>query len=170
MANPAVTLDWESHFEDAQLAYLYKNKSRAESTDFAVYLLERGGEKNIALAEELIRWSEDQFVVWDQRDPGAGKSFVPAVLEQWCCYAPVSQSYESMIHVYAKAHKVTGKAIYLAKAESIANSLMLGQQHFGGREYPTWVSRKGGQMWLNCSAYPAVEMGEFARYLDGIKK
>ena len=122
--------------------------------------------ESMALARELIRFSEDQFVVWEQPVPRgahtkttAHKSeywITPCVMEQLVFWNPVGRSAAIMIETYMQAWKTTGEDIYLAKARSIGNSFVKVQQEHGG-DYPTFfcVGEAKGNYWLNSVVYPA---------------
>jgi hypothetical protein len=124
----------------------------------------------------LLRFSEDQFVVWEQPlpewkevsytgcDPTQDGStwFIPAVLEQYRCYGPVARSEAIMISAWQAAYKVTHKPLYLAKARAMANTLTVAQQFWGGGTYPTWVRRNDGEKWLNNTVHTARLMLDFA--------
>ena len=113
--------------------------------------------KKIALGEELLRFAEDQFVVWE-RPPADLKVrednlkpelwFTPCSLEQYAMFEPISGSSAWMMMTYLRAYDATGKAIYLAKAESLANALTAAQRHHHGR-YPTRMVRRDLAYWIN---------------------
>ena len=67
MNAPMQTYDWNGQFEDVKGdAPPYHNLSRQEVCQFAGYLLDNCKEhcEYLNLAEELLRFAEDQFVVW----------------------------------------------------------------------------------------------------------
>ena len=96
---------------------------------------------------------------------GTSEWFTPCVLEQYACYGPVARSSAIQINAYRKAYEVTGKAIYLAKAKSLANGLIVSQQYHGGGEFPTWVLKPKLTIWSNNSAYAAMAVYELGRFL-----
>jgi hypothetical protein len=173
--NPLQTYQWDAQFEDVQPRGPYENLAREQACDVAVLLLNDPGRttQSMARAEELLRFAEDQFVVWAPvRDPPgwrrvmpnrrkhAATWITPCVLEQYVCYDPVARSSAILIGAYLEAAKATGKQEYLQKARALANGLVEGQawlakKYDGGGEIPTWVMREPPINWLNNSYYAA---------------
>ena len=93
----------------------------------------------------------------------------PSVLEQYVYHVPIGASTACMNKVYQKAYKVTGDALYLAKAISLGNTTTIAQDRYMGR-YPTlWETNRRGepiQDWYNCATYEAKVMLELADLLD----
>jgi hypothetical protein len=186
--NPLKTYRWDAQFEDVKLRDPYMNMSREQACDVALLLLQEAKEnpQGIDHAEELLRYAEDQFVVWapvkdcegwrkamPDRRKNCDKWIANVVLEQYACYDPVARSSGILINTYIKAHEVTGKTIYLQKAKALANGLLEGQawhakhQNANG-EIPTWVMRSDWLNWLNNSYYAAeavLTMAEFEERL-----
>jgi len=183
MENQVKRFNWDAQFEDSRPLDPYVNLSREQACDVAIRLLKRNASdpKSVALAEELLRFSEDQFVVWEKPlaewkeiassgcDPTRDGStwFTPVVLEQYRCYGPVARSMGIMISAWQAAYKVTGKPIYLAKAESLANSLTIAQEFWKEGTYPTWVRSNPGEKWLNNTVHTARLMLDFAQRSTG---
>lgn len=123
------------------------NLTRGSPAGIARLILERYPDdpKWVAEAEDLIRFCEDQFVVWEQPWPGHMKVKIwhqPCVLEQYECYMPIDSSACSMIQAYGKAYEVTGKPIYKAKACDLANQMTVEQDARTGL-IPTYWQRGG---------------------------
>ncbi len=130
--------------------------SAANPLALAVILLSRAANhpEYVEKAEELIRFAEDQFIVWEKplpremfrtkKRPIPGKAyltdrwFTPCALEQYDFYTPIDASMASAIRAFNKAYEVTGKEIYLARAISLADNLTVAQKLDGGI-YPTYV-------------------------------
>jgi len=178
--------NWDAQFEDAKPQKPYVNLSREQACDVAIRLLQRQASdaKSVVLAEELLRFSEDQFVVWEQPLPewkeisfgtceptrDASTWFTPVVLEQYVCYGPVARSVGIMISAWQAAYKVTHKPLYLAKARALATTLTIAQQYWGGGTYPTWLRRTEGEKWLNNTVHTARLMLDFANDVANIEK
>ena len=182
MENPVRTFDWHGQFEDIYERPPYHNLSREQACDMAIYLLRNSKEnpENIKLAEELIRFSEDQFVIWEKppQDLTIGKEGLgamsknwisPSVQEQYVYWMPVGRAAGIMLNTYFEAYKFTKKDMYLAKAKSIANSFTVVQKEHGG-DYPTYFTKYKMNYWLNSAVYPAKVMMELAENLRTIKK
>ncbi|MGV3503432.1 MAG: hypothetical protein ACO1O1_06965 [Adhaeribacter sp.] len=174
MENPVKTFNWQAQFEDVKPMPAYKRHSREQACDMAVYLM--SNQKNIPLAEELIRFAEDQFVIWEKPLPLQVKDtpdkeispgwnsqnwITPSVQEQYGFFMPVSRTAGVMIDTYLEAYKATKKEIYLAKAQSIANALTLVQKEHQG-DYPTMFTKYPMNFWLNSVVYPAKVMMKLA--------
>jgi maltose/maltodextrin transport system substrate-binding protein len=172
MANPVKTFNWQGQFEDVGTHKPYEDLTKREACELAIYLFKhnKNGSKNIELAEELLRFSEDQFVVWEKPqlinsdNPFyASENWVtPCVMEQSVYWVPISFSSYILMKTYMSAYNATKRKIYLAKASSIANALTIEQKIHQGNysifltKYPK-LEDIGGQ-WLNCIVYPAKEM------------
>jgi hypothetical protein len=166
MENPVKTYDWQGQFEDVSARPEYANLSREQACDFAIYLLNNsnGKTENLKLAEELIRFSEDQFVIWEQpenkqtKNKGEGWKpenwITPSVQEQYVFWNPVGRAAGIMIDTYWHAYEVTKNEMYLAKAESLANAFTLVQKEHAG-DYPTFFTKYKMPLWLNSTVYPA---------------
>jgi maltose/maltodextrin transport system substrate-binding protein len=177
-ANPARTFNWQAQFDDAKLRGPYQNLSKHEACEFAGYLFQHardrrdsdgngggGGEADVALAEEILRFAEDQFVVWE-RPPALRPRFenlasrhwiTPCSAEQYAMFEPISGSSAFVIVAYVGAARATGDGTYLAKADSLANALTLAQQRHGGR-YPTRMVDQDLLYWLNSTVNTARAM------------
>ena len=184
VANPLETYRWDAQFEDVKLRPPYMNLAREQACDVAVLLLSDPNrtEQHVKQAEDLIRFSEDQFVCWapvadvegwrkamPQRYKNVDEYILPGVFEQYVCYGPVARSGAIMIHTYLKAHAVTGNPAYLEKARGIGNGMLAGQkdaaENYGTNgEIPTWGMRRKPINWLNNSFYAAQSLQSLADY------
>jgi hypothetical protein len=180
MDNPMKTFDWHGQFEDIYERPPYHNLSREQACDMAIYLLRnsRRNAANIKQAEELIRFSEDQFVIWEKPRPdikigndGQGamsKNWIsPSVQEQYVYWMPVGRAAGIMLNTYWEAYKVTKNEMYLAKAKSIANSFTVVQKEHDG-DYPTYFTKYKMSYWLNSAVYPAKIMMDFQNNLKDL--
>ena len=187
VANPLKTYRWDAQFEDIQLREPYMNLAREQACDVAVLLLSgsKPTPEQVAQAEELIRFSEDQFVCWapvtdvdgwrkamPKRYKNVDEYILPGVFEQYVCYGPVARSAAIMMNTYLKAHAVTGNPAYLEKAKALANGMLEGQKDaaetYGTNgEIPTWGMRRKPINWLNNSFYAAEAVLNLAKYLGG---
>ncbi len=189
MENPVKTFNWQAQFEDTRPQALYKNLAFREPTVFCWILLDDSDEHPdyIPLAEEILRFVEDQFVVWSADDPlihhhpwfkkewkwhpkvpsGEPDWFLPGVLEQYKFYTPIARSSDMLFKAYLKAYERTGKKIYHAKAVALANTLTVAQEYHGGGEIPTHLRKNLPEKnWLNCGIYPAILLIEHAEKLE----
>jgi hypothetical protein len=162
MERPARTFDWKAQFDDAKVRGAYQNLSKHEACEFAGYLFRHAKDDGhedagkIALARDILEWAEDQFVVWERPPEFTPRSavlhsrnwYLPCSVEQYAMFEPISGSSAFMIVAYVRAHRATGDALYLRKAESLANALTTAQQEHDGR-YPTRMIKSDLAYWLN---------------------
>lgn len=180
MNNPVKTFDWHGQFEDIYERPPYHNLSREQACDLAIYLLRNSQDnsQNIKLAEELIRFSEDQFVIWEKpMDITVGKAvpgnisknwITPSVQEQYVYWMPVGRTAGIMVTTFWEAYKVTKNEMYLAKAKSIANTFTVVQKLHDG-DFPTFFTKHKMNYWLNSNVYPAKVLMDLENNIKNIK-
>lgn len=166
--------NWEGQFEDQKPSERYKNLSKGQACSYARYLLnqESDNPEKLKLAEELIRFAEDQFVIWDNRNTidswgiTSDKWLTPCVLEQYNFYTPVNASSANMIDVFKLAYDRTGNVLYLAKAVDLANTIADVQNRETGH-YPTYLVSDllGQEGWINCMVYTAQVIHSLDKFL-----
>jgi hypothetical protein len=165
MSGPVRTMNWQAQFDDEKLRGEYQNLSKHEACEFAGYLLRHGDAAKRAAAMELIRFAEDQFVVWEHppalkpRVPALapGNWYTPCSLEQYAMFEPISGSSASLILAFCRAYDATGDPLDLAKAASLANALTQAQLHDNGR-YPTRMIPHDLSYWINSTINTARAM------------
>src|SRR5207249_12146379 len=87
----------------------------------------------------------------------------PCSAEQYAMFEPISGSSAFMIMSYIRAYQATGKTLYLAKAESLANALTLAQEHYRGR-YPTRMYKTQDRTyWINSAVNTVRAMDMLAK-------
>jgi hypothetical protein len=175
--NLAKDFNWEGQFEDQKPSESYRNLSKGQAVDYALHLLESAGNDSMMIrsAVELIRFAEDQFVIWEDPEQGdywgiESKDWMtPCVLEQYNFYTPVNTSSASMIDAFRKAYDKTGNILYLAKAIDLANSIVYAQNSETGH-YPTYLVSNLLQQegWINCMVFTARAIMELGEYLNSI--
>ncbi len=170
MENPMKTFDWSGQFEDQRPRGPYENLAAHPPCKFSIYLFEHAEEnpQYTPDAEELLRFAEDQFVVWEHPSVGDKRWITPCVLEQYRYYVPIDASAASMISSYQKAYEVTGKELYLAKARALADTLTVLQDRDTGR-YPTYWDPDVAAIWINCVTYDAKVMLDLGRMLSTVR-
>ena len=172
------TFNLEGQFEDGGGKAPYTNHSYSPASRIARLLLKhhRDDPKMVELALMLVRFAEDQFVVWEQGPtrhpfPERQKHFhknatTPYAMEQYMCYRPVSTSAMGMAATFREVYEATGDRYYLAKARSLANTLVLLQSQSRGH-YPTWWNKGGGAgTWPNCMIGCACLIDDLATACD----
>ena len=105
---------------------------------------------------------------WDGTGSAGSDWFVPAVLEQYKFYTPISESNAMMIQAYLAAYQRTASAIFHAKAVSLANAIIQAQIHHGGGEIPTHLRKAAiDDDFIKCGVYSALTLLENADVLAG---
>jgi hypothetical protein len=162
MNHPMKDFNWSGQFEDQNPLLPYQDLTKDDAANFATTLFEQSSANPSykAMADELLRYSEDQFVVWDKSNPIWP---APSALEQYFCYTPINASAACMIDAYMNAYRATQKELYLAKAIGIANAVTITQHAEDGR-YPTFWATDRQKLdpdemdWLNCTSYTVKMM------------
>ncbi|MBI5689991.1 MAG: hypothetical protein HZC55_07800 [Verrucomicrobia bacterium] len=178
-ANPVRSWNWQGQFEDVKPQPAYENLTKHDACDYAIHLLRQpaptAAERELAL--EILRFSEDQFVIWAQppaERPGkqspdgvagsrSSRWLLPCVLEQYRAYAPVCASSAKLIRTFLAAYRTTRDPLHLAKARALAGTLTRTQSNpkAAGR-YLTWVMQPSGPMWFNCELLAIEAMQELS--------
>jgi len=182
MEHPMESSNWEAQFEDTRPRSLYRNLSHREPVQFARYLFRRAGGDQALLeqAEELLRFAEDGFVIWQADDPVCSAQlfrpgsrwngndpyfgsdwFVPAAVEQYVFFTPISSSSAGFIEAYCAAYRATRDRRFLDRARALGSTLTRAQRYWGGGEIPTHLRRVMPELnWLNVSVWSAVALLE----------
>jgi maltose/maltodextrin transport system substrate-binding protein len=178
-ANPVRTWNWQGQFEDVKPQPPYANLTKHDACDYALHLLRTPAPTPAAqaLALEILRFAEDQFVIWAQppaERPGrqsadgvagsrSDRWLLPCVLEQYRAYAPVCASSAKLIRTFLAAYRVTRDPLPLAKARALAATLTRTQDNAKapGR-FLTWVMQPSGPMWFNCELMAVEALQELA--------
>jgi maltose/maltodextrin transport system substrate-binding protein len=166
--------NWEGQFEDQLPSERYRNLSKGQACSYAGFLLKKENmvPEELEVAEELIRFAEDQFVIWDQKNDidnwgiTSDKWLTPCVLEQYNFYTPVNASSGNMIEIFRMAYDKTGNPLYLAKALDLANTIVDTQDRETGH-YPTYLVSDllDQEGWINCMVYTARMIDDLDRFL-----
>ena len=183
---PLVDWDWAGQFEDvAPATKRYQNLTKHMACETALYLLRRfpGDAARLAQAREILRFSEDQFVMWKTpcRPDGTGAWTpgypffawrAPTVLEQYRCYSPIDASASKLMKTYLALYRAEGRPLDLAKAKALGDS-MVNNQDDNGRIRTYWIPEPGdddplagairlplGGDWFNCMASDVEALAE----------
>ena len=165
-AGPMKDWNWEGQFEDVEPTGKYENLTKHPACSLAQILARRApkDEKRMAQARELLRFAEDQFVVWQRPKNadddsllallGRGWAMEPAVVEQYFYREAVDASAAKMIDTYLALYRATGNPLDLAKARTLGDSIVRVQRE-NGRIPTIWslgaVDRLQSD-WINCMA------------------
>ena len=184
--NALKTYNWQSQFEDGKPNRPYGSLSPQQACEFAQYLFRhvKDDPRNLSTAIELLRFAEDQFVVWEQPPlrPQTGllaplssdKWITPCVCEQHQYWFPVNYSFGTLIHTYLAAFRATGERRHLAKAADLASTLLEVQTLHKGEysTYPVKPTEDGKfeqvqNVWFNCTVGAARAVLELSQTMEG---
>lgn len=158
--------NWEGQFEDSPLSTNYMNLTHYGPTSLAEYFAEYHADdpKCMALAEELMRFAEDQFVIWKRPYPwkhlsnkADGAPYdtsiwpTPCALEQYGWYVPIDASVASILDGFLALYKAGRGELWLAKARALAN-MITRVQHENGQIPTHWMGTPNAEenFWFNC--------------------
>lgn len=176
LANPVQTGLWQQMYEDVPSLEPYDNLEQWAALETAMLLLRRGHPDGLRLARELVRYVEDQFVVFGD-DPVFSTSylpFAPAVLEQYHCYWPMDFHTANYVRAALALHEAGGEAVWARKAVAAANTIVRCQGPDG--RFSTLVpDRRLGVApafsdWFNCMANAAEVLLRHAPALTGLAR
>lgn len=173
------SFNWEGQFEDQEPRSAYFNNTKHTAASFAQYLLrqKKCSKKDMDTARELLRYAEDQFVVWEKQMPRypifmshSSQWLTPCVLEQYAYYVPVDSSAAAMLNFYVAMHKKSNSPLDLAKAKALADAVTRSQDRKTGRYMTYWENNDRGKQagWINCAMATAYAMMNFSDYLDSL--
>lgn len=158
--NTLQTYNWEGQFEDSGLSVSYSNLTHFGASALARYYAEyhSDDESRMKTAEEIVRYVEDQFVVWNRpapwnKDGGDPAGWpTPCALEQYNWYVPIDASAASVIRTFVAMYKAGRGELYLAKAKALADTVTR-VQHEDGMIPTHWMDEEtlnGHNFWINC--------------------
>lgn len=176
------TFHWGGQFEDAVLSAQYSNLTHFEAITLINDITQNSSddEQEMSIAKELMRYVEDQFVVWDN-PPKYNKDcrdtsiwHYPCGLEQYYWYVPIDGSTATIMNAFINMYKATREELYLKKARALANSITRIQNPKTGVIPTHWMEadcmETGGDTWINCLIGTANRLFEFADFIDEIAK
>lgn len=177
--------NWEGQFEDIPVSSNYTNLTHYGPNSVAEYYIQyhRDSPECMEIAKELLRFAEDQFVVWNRPNPWGYKWYsnwdgfgdnapewtTPCALEQYSWYVPIDASTSHFVHVFLNMYKAGCGEIYLAKAKALADQVTR-VQHEDGKIPTHWMNTKGAEdnFWYNCMFYTCTVLEEISEYEDVI--
>ena len=181
---PLKTWNWEGQFEDVSPSEPYLNLTKHFACDTAIYLLKRfpKDERRLKQAEDILRWSEDQFIAWEvparadgigfRNRPGFNARWThgwqtqyaiwhcPAVMEQYSWYQPIDASAAKLIRTYLAYYQVTGDKLAFAKAKALGDAVVNNQRDNGLSPTGWFGNYDEYHNWINCHIAAMKALGE----------
>ena len=131
-------------------------------------------EKWVDVATELMRYVEDQFVLWGKYPKQTWISdeprLTPAGLEQYLCYHPISSSTSTIMNAFISMYQLKKDRLYLEKALTLGDVITRVQVPEDGKIPTFWIGEKCAygheNFWLNCQIADAFAMMNFADLIE----
>lgn len=167
------TYNWEGQFEDVKVSGNYLNLTHFTANHMIEYITQNlaDNEEMVAEAVDLIRFVEDQFVVWGefpQWDPNTPMMphFTPAGLEQYFCYCPIDSSTATIMLGFLNMYLLRGDRLYLEKAMALGDNITRMQNPETGMSPTFWIGENCSEgyrnFWINCQIFTAFAMSRLA--------
>lgn len=167
--------NWEGQFEDSAFSTQYSNLTHFTADAMIKYIVDNmyDDEKMVAEAEDMMRFVEDQFVVWGNFSPfnhvcsprhgdNIAEWFTPAGLEQYRWYVPIDSSTSRIMEAFAKLYTLNKSPLLLAKAKVLGDMITRMQNPESGLIPTHWMRKTciedGGNLWINCMIAVAENM------------
>ena len=166
---------WEGQFEDVPVSGNYRNLTHFTANKLIGYIAElhKGDAEKIEVAKDLMRFIEDQFVVWGEYGVWDEKAplerLTPAGLEQYFCYVPIDSSTATIARGFMNLYRLTNERLYLEKAMALADIIVTRQEESG--LIPTFFIDKNcayGKFnyWINCQIMTTTFLLEIAELTE----
>ena len=169
------TFNWEGQFEDIKVSGNYANLTHFTTDAMINYITKHfaNDEKMIDTATELMRYVEDQFVLWGEypkRKWHEGLHFTPAGLEQYECYDPICSSTSVIMDAFINMYRLKKDRLYLEKALTLGDTITRMQVPEDGKIPTFWMGENCSyghkNFWINCQIGTAFSMMKFAEFIE----
>ena len=161
LANPVRTGLWQQMYEDVPSLEPYDNLEQWAALETAMLLLRRKRSNAVAIAQKLVRYVEDQFVLFGDEAslPVPYCPSTPAVLEQYRCYWPMDFHTSNYVRAALALYRATDNITWAHKAVASANTIVHCRRP-DGRLSTLVPDRRLGTTppftdWFNCMAHAA---------------
>ncbi len=168
--------NWEGQFEDIALTGNYLNLTHLQADMMISYITNNLSDNSemVKAAEELMRFVEDQFVVWGDFAPwskhyveGESYWYSPAAMEQYLWYVPIDGSTAAVMKAFLALHSVTHDDLMLEKACALGDSITRMQDPETGVIPTHWMKKDCTEnlsnFWINCHIETAFQMMNLAK-------
>ena len=160
---------WEGQFEDVKVSDDYLNLTHFAADKTIEYISKNYSDnpKWVDEAVQLMRFVEDQFVVWGEfpnryNDPNFKPHLTPAGLEQYYCYWPIDGSTAAIMRAFTCMYTLTKDRLYLEKAMTLGDTITRVQVEENGKIPTFWIGENCSEghknFWINCQIGTAFNM------------
>ena len=171
------TYNWEGQFEDVKVSGNYRNLTHFAANKMIGYISRNlsDDEEMVAEAVDLMRYIEDQFVVWGEYPvwnpkAGLGKRHTPAGLEQYFCYVPIDASAATIMNGFMDMYLLKKDRLYLEKAMTLGDTITRRQVAETGMIPTFWMGENCAEghrnFWINCQIGTAFYMLRLAELTE----
>lgn len=169
------TYSWGAQFEDSKCSANYSNLSHYGAAALVKYYTKYYPDdpERMAAADDLMRFIEDQFVVWKKPSPWNKSGYdtsdwpTPCGLEQYSWHVPIDSSAADILSAFLAMYRAGRGELHLEKAKALADSITRVQYEDG--MIPThWMTEKhrnGVGLWINCLFNAAGALAELGSFL-----
>jgi len=161
LANPVQTGLWQQMYEDVPSLEPYENLEQWAPLETAILLLRRQHPDAVSIARKLVRYVEDQFVLFGDESSLSVPylPFTPCVMEQYRCYWPMDVHTANYVRAALALYEATGEMDWARKAIAAANTVVRCRRP-DGRLSTLVPDRRFGTTppfadWFNCMAHAA---------------
>ncbi len=165
--------NWEGQFEDVKVSGNYQNLTHFAANKMIGYISKylSDDQEMVAEAVDLMRYVEDQFVVWGEFpkwDPNKvyEPHHTPSALEQYFCYVPIDSSTATIWNAFADMYQLKGDRLYLEKAMALADTVTRMQDPETGMIPTFFIGENCAEgrrnFWINCQIHTAFSLMRLA--------
>ena len=170
------SFNWEGQFEDVNVSCNYTNLTHFTTDAMINYIASHlsHDKKMVATAKELMRYVEDQFVLWGEYPMWEWRPnkphHTPAGLEQYFCYDPICSSTSTIMDTFISMYRLTDDRLYLEKALTLADMITRMQVEKDGKIPTFWIGENceygHENFWINCQIGTAFLMMQLAEFTE----
>ena len=171
------TYNWEGQFEDVKVSGNFQNLTHFAPNKMIGYISKylADDEAMVAEAADLMRFVEDQFVVWGEYplwnpEEKLGHRHTPAGLEQYFCYVPIDASAATIMNAFLDMYLLKKDRLYLEKAMTLGDAITRKQVPESGMIPTFWIGENCSEghrnFWINCQIGTAFYMMRLAEMTE----
>ncbi len=162
--------NWEGQFEDTAIRSNYENLTHFTALSAIRHIAANKADdpQAVETAINLMRFVEDQFVVWGKYAPWCRNTEYnefwesPAGLEQYQWYVPVDGSTAAIASAFLAVYELTGDKLWYEKACALADMITRMQNEQTGLIPTQWITENPEtniwNFWINCHLGTARSM------------
>ncbi len=168
---------WEGQFEDVKVSGNYQNLTHFAANKMIGYIANymSDNEEMKAEAIDMMRYVEDQFVVWGEFplwDPNKPYEphHTPSGLEQYFCYVPIDSSTATIWNAFLDMYRLCGDRLYLEKAMALADTVTRMQDPETGMIPTFFIGENCAEgrrnFWINCQIHTSFSLMRIAELTE----